>query len=66
MNGATVYISDPTWRKPREYYLIFLANHKNIFNAAGVPWKTYRYYNPSNVSLNFEGMCEDLKVNSQN
>lgn len=50
LNGATAYISDPTW-----------PNHKNIFNAAGVPWKTYRYYNPSNVSLNFEGMCEDLK-----
>jgi aspartate aminotransferase len=51
MPGATVYISDPTW-----------PNHKNIFTLAGVPWKTYRYFDPSTVGLDFEGMLEDIKA----
>lgn len=51
MPGATVYISDPTW-----------PNHKNIFTLAGVPWKTYRYFDPTTVGLDFEGMLADIKA----
>lgn len=49
MPGKTVYISNPTW-----------PNHKNIFALAGVPWETYRYFNPETVGLDFEGMIEDI------
>eukprot|EP00210_Caulerpa_lentillifera_P008788 g8384.t1 len=46
---ATIYLSDPTW-----------GNHKAIFTDSGVPWKTYRYFDPKTTGLDFEGMCEDL------
>jgi len=49
--NATVYISDPTW-----------PNHQNIFNAAGVPYKNYRYYDRKNNSLDFEGMTSDIQA----
>lgn len=49
--GKTVYISDPSW-----------PNHKNIFTLAGVKWDTYRYFDPSTVGLDFNGMIEDIKA----
>lgn len=45
----TVWISDPTW-----------ANHANVFRAAGLEVKTYRYYDSLTHSMDFEGMCEEL------
>jgi len=50
MSGATVYLSEPTW-----------GNHKSICAAAGVPWKTYRYYDSKTNSLHFHGFIEDLR-----
>lgn len=40
----------------------FSGNHKNIFNDAGVPWAEYRYFDPSTVGLDFEGMMADIEV----
>lgn len=45
--------------------MVFAGNHKNIFNDAGVPWKEYRYFDPKTVGLDFEGMMEDIEVNSR-
>eukprot|EP00210_Caulerpa_lentillifera_P006611 g6316.t1 len=48
---ASIYFSDPTW-----------GNHKAIFTDAGVPWKTYRYFDAKTTGLDFEGMCEDISA----
>ena len=42
---ATVYISDPSWD-----------NHRGIFEAAGFPVRTYRYYDPATGGVDFAGM----------
>ena len=42
---ATVYISDPSWE-----------NHRGIFEAAGFPVRTYRYYDPATGRVDFAGM----------
>ncbi len=47
--GAKVWVSDPTW-----------ANHKNIFNAAGVEVCTYPYYDEKRRALAFGNMIENL------
>ncbi len=47
--GATVWLSDPTW-----------ANHPAIFEAAGVPTKTYAYYDPATFGLDFDAMADAL------
>lgn len=44
-----VYISDPTW-----------PNHQNLFNKLGLKTDTYRYYDAENISLDFDGMMEDI------
>ena len=49
-NGATLWVSDPTW-----------ANHGNIFAAAGLPIKTYPYFDASTNGLNFDAMLDALK-----
>ncbi len=49
MPGKTVYISNPSW-----------PNHKNIFALAGVPFDSYRYFDPKNIALDFDGMIEDI------
>jgi len=43
--AATLWHSDPTW-----------ANHPSIFEAAGVPTKTYAYYDPAANALDFDAM----------
>jgi aspartate/tyrosine/aromatic aminotransferase len=48
--GTTVYISNPTW-----------GNHKGISKNAGVPFKSYRYWHPASRSLDFAGMCDDVR-----
>lgn len=47
--SATVWLSEPTW-----------ANHPKIFEAAGVPTKTYRYANASATALDADALREDL------
>lgn len=47
---ATVWLSNPTW-----------ANHRAIFEAAGFPVKTYRYYQQSAQGLDREGFLADLE-----
>ena len=48
--GAPIYMPDPTW-----------GNHHNIFRETGVEGKMYRYLDRANQSLDYSGMCEDLK-----
>lgn len=47
--NAAIWMSDPTW-----------ANHPNVFKAAGVPVKTYPYYNYETKSLNAGAMMDAL------
>ncbi len=42
--SQVAYISEPTW-----------GNHKNIFGDERVEWRTYRYFDPKTVGLDFEG-----------
>ena len=51
MPGVNIYLSDPTW-----------GNHKAIFSDAGVPWKTYRYFDPNTTGLDFAGMVADIEA----
>lgn len=48
---TTIFFSNPTW-----------GNHKAIFQAAGVPAKTYRYWDAKNRKLDIGGMLEDLQA----
>lgn len=47
---ATVWLSDPTW-----------ANHPAVFKAAGVPTKTYTYFDASTNALAFDQMIAALE-----
>lgn len=38
------------------------ANHKAVFTAAGLEPATYRYYDPKNIALDFEGLLADLEA----
>ncbi|MEM9353734.1 MAG: amino acid aminotransferase [Planctomycetota bacterium] len=49
LSGATLWMSTPTW-----------PNHPNIFGAAGVTTKGYRYFDPATNGLDFEGMLADI------
>ena len=46
---AEVLISDPSWE-----------NHRALFTNAGFLVKNYRYYDPKNRGIDFEGMLADL------
>ena len=48
--GATIWVSNPTW-----------ANHKGVFEAAGLIVKTYPYYDYENKCLDFSAMLEAFK-----
>lgn len=48
--GVTVWISQPTW-----------PNHPKVFAAAGLPTKSYRYFDSETNGADFDGMCEDLE-----
>ncbi|XP_062120644.1 aspartate aminotransferase, mitochondrial [Drosophila sulfurigaster albostrigata] len=56
------------WKGNREIYLPTPSwgNHVPIFEHAGLPVKRYRYYNPKNCNLDFNGMVEDLKKIPEN
>lgn len=47
--AQSVWISDPSW-----------PNHNAIFQAAGVPIRSYRYYNKADNGLDWDGMLADL------
>ncbi|WP_298440139.1 amino acid aminotransferase [uncultured Ferrimonas sp.] len=49
LGEKTVWISNPSW-----------ANHKQIFNTAGLNTDQYRYYNAETKGLDFAGMLADL------
>ncbi len=46
---AVVWYSDPTW-----------PNHPAILNYLGIPSRTYRYFDPATLGVDFEGMLADL------
>ncbi|MHC2068725.1 amino acid aminotransferase [Bremerella sp. T1] len=52
--GAAIWLSQPTW-----------PNHPNIFTAAGVPLKTYAYFDKASNGLDFDGMISSLKEASK-
>lgn len=50
--NTVVLLSNPTW-----------VNHYSIFEDSGYAHvKEYRYWDPVNLCLDFDGMCEDLMV----
>ncbi|MGP0148491.1 amino acid aminotransferase [Pseudomonas oryzihabitans] len=48
---AVVAISDPSWE-----------NHRALFESAGFPVQTYRYYDAASNGLNREGFLADLQA----
>ncbi|KAJ2765067.1 Aspartate aminotransferase, cytoplasmic, partial [Coemansia nantahalensis] len=49
--GAAVYISRPTW-----------GNHRSIFETAGHEVREYRYFNYATLTLDIDGLLEDLRA----
>ncbi len=49
--GAKIWLSNPTW-----------ANHKGVFNAAGLDVQEYPYYDYENKTLDFDAMLNALKA----
>ncbi len=49
--GSTVYLPSPTW-----------GNHNKIFAQSSVPVNSYKYYDPSTIGLDFEGMKADISL----
>uniref|UniRef100_A0A098DV94 Aspartate aminotransferase n=2 Tax=Gibberella zeae (strain ATCC MYA-4620 / CBS 123657 / FGSC 9075 / NRRL 31084 / PH-1) TaxID=229533 RepID=A0A098DV94_GIBZE len=45
-----IYIPQPSW-----------ANHKAVFNHAGLEVEQYRYYDKKTIGLDFEGLIADVK-----
>ena len=50
-DGTPLYLPTPTW-----------GNHGAIFRRSRLDVRSYRYYDPSTISLDFEGMCQDLSA----
>lgn len=48
--GTRVWVSNPTWPV-----------HIPLLGSVGLQFETYRYYEPSDHSVDFDGMVEDLK-----
>lgn len=47
--AASIWVSEPTW-----------ANHQQVFAAAGLPVKTYPYYDPATHGCAFDAMAAAL------
>ena len=47
--GTTVWLSDPTW-----------PNHPAILKHLGLPVRTYRYFDPTTLGVDFAGLVADL------
>jgi aromatic-amino-acid transaminase len=50
VGDVKIWVSNPTW-----------ANHRGIFNAAGLEIAQYNYYNPETKEKNFQAMLSDLE-----
>lgn len=48
---ATVYLTNPTW-----------SNHFSVFKDAGLEVKSFRYFDPKTLGLDYNGLIEDLKA----
>lgn len=48
--AKTIYIPTPSW-----------ANHAAVFKDSGLAVEKYRYYNKDTISLDFEGLIEDIQ-----
>lgn len=48
--SKTIYMPTPTW-----------ANHQAVFKNAGLETVSYRYYDKNTISLDLDGLIEDLK-----
>src|SRR5690606_40674025 len=48
--GVTLWLSEPTW-----------ANHPQIFQKAGLPIKTYPYFDKQSNGLSFEPLLDQLR-----
>jgi aspartate aminotransferase len=48
-----IYLPVPTW-----------GNHIPIFKDSGLEVRSYRYYDKKTIGLDFEGLKQDLLVNS--
>lgn len=53
--NATVWVSNPTWE-----------NHKDIFAGAGFKVVNYNYFDNNTLSVDFEGMLNDIKQANAN
>ncbi|KAK9469209.1 pyridoxal phosphate-dependent transferase [Lipomyces arxii] len=51
----TIYVPTPTW-----------ANHGAVFKDSGLMVKSYRYYDKGTISLDIDGMIEDLSAAPEN
>lgn len=51
MPGKPLYLTAPTW-----------SNHFSVFQDAGIEVKTYRYYSPQTLGLDYVNLLEDLKA----
>src|SRR5277367_2195615 len=61
--NKTIYVPTPTWSPPNgEINSPSRANHLGIFNDSGLQVKLYRYYDKKNISLDLDGMIEDIKI----
>lgn len=49
--GREVFIPVPTW-----------ANHRAIFERAGLDVRSYRYYDPDSKGLDFDGLIADIRA----
>jgi len=52
--GTPIYLPDPTW-----------GNHVNIFRAAGLEVRRYRYFDRATNTLDFDGLVADLREASE-
>lgn len=50
-DSKNIYIPTPSW-----------ANHSAVFSDSGLNVQKYRYYNPSTIGLDFEGLMKDVKA----
>lgn len=48
-HGKTIYVPSPTW-----------ANHGAVFRDSGLEVKSYRYYDQKTISLDIDGLLDDL------
>jgi aspartate/tyrosine/aromatic aminotransferase len=48
--------------KSRQEFAEHRANHFGVFRDSGLEVKQYRYYDKKTISLDLDGMIEDLKV----